>query len=77
MFMTEFTQIFNECFPLLPVQIKILNNQWYGDELQELHNTTNNYYKKYIASKILIAKSKYNEMRNKYFYFIEEKKQNY
>ena len=35
--MTEFTKIFNECFPLLPVQIKTLNNRWYDDELKELH----------------------------------------
>ena len=27
MFMSEFTQIFNECFPVLPVQIKTLKKQ--------------------------------------------------
>ena len=74
--MTEFTKIFNECFPLLPVLIKTLNNQWYDDGLKELHKIKNHYYKKYIASKTLIAKSKYNEMRNKYFQLIKEKKQN-
>ena len=73
MLMTEFTKIFNECFPLLPVQIKPLNNQWYDDELKELHKIKNHYYKKYIASKILIAESKYNEIRNKYFYLFEKK----
>ena len=66
MLMTEFTKIFNECFPFLPVQIKTLNNQWYDNELKELHKIKNHYYKKYIASKTLIAKSKYNEMRNNY-----------
>ena len=70
MLMTKFTKIFNECFPLLPVQIKTLNNQWYDDELKELHKIKNHYYKKYTASKTLIAKSKY-------FYLIEKKKQNY
>ena len=74
----EFTQIFNECFPLLPIQIKTLNNQWYGnDELKELHKIKNHCYKKYIASKTLTAKSKYNEMTKKYFHLTEEKKQNY
>ena len=77
MLMTEFTTIFNECFPLLSVQIKTLNNQWYDDELKELHKIKNHCYKKYIASKTLIAKSKYNEMRNKYFHLIEKKTQNY
>ena len=33
MFMSEFTQIFYECFPVLPVQIKTLKKQWYDDEL--------------------------------------------
>ena len=74
---TEFTKIFNECFPLLPVQIKTLNNIWYDDELKELRKMKNHYYNKYITSKTLIAKSKYNEMRNKYFHLIEKKKQNY
>ena len=77
MLMPEFTKIFNECFPLLPVQIKTVNNQWYDGELKELHKIKNHYYKKYIASKTLLAKSKYNEMRNKYFRIIEKKKQNY
>ena len=77
MLMTEFTKIFYKCFPLWPVQIKTLNNQWYDDELKELHKIKNHYYKKYIASKALMAKSKYNEMRNKYFHLIEKKKQNY
>ena len=76
MLMTEFIKIFNECFPLLPGQIKTLNNQWYDDDLKELHKIKNHYYKKFIASKTLNTKSKYNEMRNKYFYLIEEKKQN-
>ena len=43
----------------------------------ELHKIKSHCYKKYIASKTLIAKSKYNEMRNKYFHLIEKKKQNY
>ena len=77
MLMPEFTKIFNECFLLLPVQIKILNKQWHDDELKDLYKIKNHYYKKYIASKTLIAKSKHNEMRNKYFHLIEEKKQNY
>ena len=41
MLMTELTKIFNEWFPLLPVQIKTLNNQWYDDELKELHKMKN------------------------------------
>ena len=65
-FMTESTEVFNECFPLLHVRMKTLNNQRYDDELKELHKIKNHYHKKYIASKILIAKSKYNEMRNKH-----------
>ena len=51
MLMIEFIKIFNKWFPLLPVQIKTLTNQWYDDELKELHKMKNHYYTKYIAKK--------------------------
>ena len=64
LFINHYYKVFNACFPLANPRPKTHSNNWFDKDLQVLMYEKEKLFKKYVSTKTLTAKVKYNKARN-------------